>query len=118
MSDDSETSKDNGPIDQLRDILLEPVLSRQDKRHAHVMKLLQEISTVLAARIEDLEARVETLSATIETDRRDLAHNIGDAVAGLGQQLRDLAAGAQASGAAMATAAKKAKAATARRRKA
>jgi len=116
MSDD-DTSENKKPdqIAALREVLLGPVVEEADKRHAHVMKVLQEISTVLAARIEDLEAQVESLTKAVETERHDFARGIGDAVAGLGQQLREL--GARAHDTDLVEATKKAKAATARRRR-
>jgi len=92
---EQDNSKDE--MRMLRDLLLRPMVEQNKVRDQKIMEFIEQFSTELTARLNSLEARVAELAA--EVGNRDSAVcDIGEGIASLGQQLRQLTSRAEAGG--------------------
>ncbi len=85
MTDQDAAARELG---QLRDILLAPVEERNKQRDEQILDFVEDMAKSLTARINDLEQRIEQLCAQADDDRRHVVENMADAMASLGNQLR------------------------------
>ncbi len=82
-------------LQMLRDLLLRPLVEQNKARDQKIMEFIEQFSTELTARLSTLETRVAELAAEVD-NRGSAVCDIGEGIATLGQQLRQLASKAEA----------------------
>jgi len=82
-------------MQMLRGLLLRPMVEQNEVRDQKIMEFIEQFSTELSARLASLEAQVSRLAKEID-NRDNVVFDIGEGIASLGQQLRQLASKAEA----------------------
>jgi len=97
MSDRKDTSNE---MQLLRELLLKPIYEQNRMRDQKIMEFVEQFSTDLTSRVSALEQRLGELASLIDS-RDSVVSDIGEGIASLGQQLRQLVSRAEAHGAQM-----------------
>ncbi len=92
MSDKANTTNE---MQVLRELLLKPIYEQNRIRDQKIMDFVEQFSVDLTSRLNVLESRLDELASTID-NRDNVVSDIGDGIASLGQQLRQLVSNAEA----------------------
>ena len=94
MSDKENTTNE---MQHLRELLLKPIYEQNKIRDQKIMEFVEQFSTDLTSRVSALEQRLGELVSLVD-NRDSVVSDIGDGIASLGQQLRQLVSKAEADG--------------------
>jgi len=90
----SETGGGKEDIEVLREVLFKPLHEQNKARDKKLVQFVEQFGAKLTTRLRDLEKRVDLLAAEIDK-RETMVSGIGEGIASLGQELRQLASKAE-----------------------
>ncbi len=90
----SETGGGKEDIQVLRDVLLKPLYEQNKVRDQKLVQFVEQFGAKLTTRLRELEKRIDLLAEEIDK-RENMVSGIGEGIACLGQELRQLASKAE-----------------------
>ncbi len=91
----SDRENNTNEMQLLRELLLKPIYEQNKIRDQRIMEFVEQFSTDLTARVSALEQRLGELASLVD-NRDSVVSDIGDGIASLGLQLRQLVSKADA----------------------
>ena len=85
------SGKTRDELGMLRDILLEPVFAQIERRDKKVLEFIEQLSSDLVSRVNNLQAQLNALKDEIQHRDKAVA-DVADGIANLGSELRKVMA--------------------------